>query len=163
MDDQIQNLQNKVNELLQWKSEKEQQQITYPLDYQSQVILGKYFMRIIGSIVTTGGVAGHEFTTYLGQQGLFNFKVTPNNLISYTVAVVTNVFTATNANFQDHDRVNVTTSDTPPSPLDTITQYYIINSGGNGRTFKLSLSDGGSAIDITDTGAGLQYIYFTEF
>lgn len=163
MNDQLTQLEQQVQELIAWKSDREKQQIVYPLDYQSQVILGKYFMRILSSIVTIGGVGGHEFITYLGQQGLFNFQVSPNNLISYTVNPATEIFTVSNGNFQNDDRVNVSTSDTPPSPLDTVTQYYVINAATDGRSFKLSTSMGGTAINITDSGTGLQYIYFTEF
>ena len=42
-----------------------------------------------------------------------------------------------------------------PSGLAASTDYYVINASG--QTCKLSLTDGGSAVDITNTGSGLHY------
>jgi hypothetical protein len=42
-----------------------------------------------------------------------------------------------------------------PNGLSPLTDYYVVNVSG--QTCKLSLTSGGSAIDITDTGEGLHY------
>ena len=155
-----QDLIKRIEELEKWKAQREQQQITYPLDVNSQVILGKYFMHIVSAITTVGGAAGHEFTTYLGQQGQINFQIgTENDLVSYTVNVSTDYLTVSSyLRFFNDTAVVVATEDTAPSPLVVGTTYYVINS--DGTTFQLSATMGGAAINITDTGTGRQFITY---
>jgi len=43
-----------------------------------------------------------------------------------------------------------------PTPLTAGSAYYVINT--TGTTFKLSLTQGGAAIDITDAGTGTHFI-----
>lgn len=55
--------------------------------------------------------------------------------------------------FSNDDRIMVTSSSQDlPAGLDSATVYYIINATTN--DFELSLTSGGSAIDITDNGTG---------
>lgn len=51
------------------------------------------------------------------------------------------------------DRVVFTTSDTLPAGLSTATDYYVLTVPST-TTFTVSASDGGSVVDITDTGTG---------
>lgn len=153
-----QDLQARVAALEKWKADRERQQITFPLDVQSQRVLNKYFMHVTGSITTVGGASGNTFVEYIGQQANIEFVVSANTYIPYTVNTTTDVFTVTNYNFENGMLVNVATSDTTPAPLVSGTDYYVVNS--TGLTFKLSLTFGGAAIDITTTGTGSQYIYF---
>lgn len=152
------NLQNQIDELKRRLDARDKQQISYPLDIQSINVLQKYFMRIIDTVFTTAGAAGHVFTSYIGRQDEKEFEVSANTFIPYTVNVSSNYLTVSKIYFNDGDHVYVSTSDTPPSPLTTVGDYYIINS--TGTTFQLSLTAGGAAIDITDAGTGKQYIYF---
>lgn len=158
MDENTNNLTRRIEALEKWKAERERQQISFPLDFQSQVILRNYFMAITGVVKTIGGASGNEFTTYIGQQGPYPFQVGADTFIPYTVNVSANTLTVQKVAFQDDMQVYVTTSGTPPSPLDTVTNYFVVNS--TGLTFKLSLTQGGAPIDITDDGDGSQYIYF---
>lgn len=154
-----QNLENRIAKLEKWMNDKTIQQITYPLDNKSLIILQKYFMHIDTTVITTAGAAGNVFTNYIGNQGSFNFQVDKNTFIPYTVNVSTNVLTVTGAvYFQNDMQVYVSTEDTPPTPLVAGTNYFVINS--TGLTFKLAATMGGAAINITDSGVGRQYIYF---
>lgn len=49
---------------------------------------------------------------------------------------------------------------TNPTGLDELTPYYVINSLTN--DFQLSLTEGGSAVDIQSTGSGELYVYKTD-
>ncbi len=151
-------LEQRVAALEKWQKERIANQITFPLDLKSIGILNQYFMRITGTIITTGGVGGNEFTTYIGNQAGLNFELSKNQFVPYTVDVATNIFTVTSIYFQDDMQVYPSSSDTVPSPLVSGTNYFVINS--TGLTFKLSLTQGGAAIDITDDGTGQQYLLF---
>jgi hypothetical protein len=72
--------------------------------------------------------------------------------LATTVVAGTDVFTATAHGRINGDKVWLTTSSILPDPLAVETNYFIINKTTN--TFKLSLTSGGAAIDITDTGTG---------
>jgi hypothetical protein len=70
----------------------------------------------------------------------------------------TDVCTSTAHGFSDGTSVEVEVVDgTLPTGLADNTEYFIINSAAN--TFKLSLTAGGAAIDITAIGSGAQYVY----
>jgi hypothetical protein len=116
-------------------------------------------MSIVNSVTFVAGAGGHSFTTYLGQQGQYNFEISPANLTSYSVNISTDYITVQSyLRFFNGNVVNIATTDTPPSPLMAGVDYYVINS--DGTTFQLSLTAGGSAINITTTGTGGQYISF---
>lgn len=70
------------------------------------------------------------------------------------VNIATEEFTSTAHGFINGDIVRVSTAGTLPTPLVVATDYYIVNSAAN--TFKISATNGGSAIDITSTGSGIQ-------
>ena len=153
-----QNLENRIQALEKWKTERERQQIVYPLDVNSINVLSKYLMRITGEIETVGGAAGNTFIQYIGNQDNRKFIVDRNTYITYTVNVSTNYITAEGEYFDNDMLVYVATDDTPPAPLVAGTDYFVINTSGT--TFQLSLTQGGAAINITDSGTGAQYIYF---
>lgn len=165
-------LERRIAELEKWKTERQNQQITFPLDNQSITILNKYFMALSEAVVSEGGVGGNVFVTYIGSQGPIKFNVGANIFFPYTVNVSTNVFTvnvpSVAFNFSNNQPLYVATSNNgtlgspaagvPPAPLDTLTEYYVISASSN--TFKLSATVGGAEIDITDTGTGNQYFYY---
>lgn len=62
-----QNLQKRIEALEKWKDDRTRQQITFPLDTQSNTILNKYFSSVIGSIFNLS-VSGQEFRKLLLQQ-----------------------------------------------------------------------------------------------
>lgn len=158
MNPDYQKLLQRVEALEKWKAQKERQQISYPLDIQSQEVLGKYVMRITDRYdFILYGVADHPATRFMGVQGNNLFQVEPKTLFRYTVNTSNDEFTVQGTNFVDDEAVLFTTNDTLPSPLDGTTTYYVVNSSGG--TFEVSLTVGGAVVNITDTGVGSQYIY----
>lgn len=156
-----QSLEKRISALEKWQQERQRQQIVFPLDFQSQTILGKYFMHIISTITTIGGAGGTETTQFIGQQNELEFLVSQNFYVPYTVNATSNIFSTPTAYFEDDMVALVATTDTAPAPLVVGTDYYVVNSTGN--TFQLSATLGGAAIDITDTGTGRQFIYSFGF
>ncbi len=150
-------LKKRIEALEKWKEERTRQQIVFPLDIQSITTLQKYFMRILNTVLTTTG-SGNTFVTYTGKQGSINFQVGIDTFIPYTVNISTNFITAASGDFPDDTAVYVATEDTFPNPLSDAFTFFVINS--TGLTFQLSLTQNGSAIDITTTGTGRQYIYY---
>lgn len=67
-------------------------------------------------------------------------------------AATTDIITATAHGLSNGDRIFVKTTTTLPGGLSVATVYYVINKTTN--TFKVSLTYGGAAVDITTTGTG---------
>lgn len=151
---------NRITALEKWRADREKQQITLPLDPISQTILQNYFPRIISSVVTVGGVTGQPFTTYIARQGNFVFEVPQSTLVNYTVDVSANTLNVVTSRFDNDRLVSVATENTTPNPLSTSNSYYVVNASNGGLTFKLSLTLGGAAIDITTSGTGKQYVSY---
>lgn len=95
------------------------------------------------------GINSSACTMVLGiQYTLLTFR-----FVNITMtANVNNTLTVTSHGCSNGDFVRFRTTGTLPAPLDTSTNYYVINKATN--TFEVSLTSGGSAIDITDTGSG---------
>jgi hypothetical protein len=72
-----------------------------------------------------------------------------------TIAPSTDTFTATTHTLAVNDQVTFSVSNgTLPSPLATGTTYYVIASGLTANAFKVSLTEGGAALDITGSATG---------
>lgn len=78
--------------------------------------------------------------------------LTNSNLQTFTVDAGTDIFSATAHGYSDNDKIVVKSDDTLPAPLERDTVYYVVNANTN--DFQLSESEGGSPIDIEDTGTG---------
>lgn len=159
-----QELLNRIEALEKWKEERTRQQIFYPLDFQSQTILNKYFLSVIGTI-TNISVGGQEFNNLLiRQDNKINAISAFSVLITFTANSTTNILTlganlitGTQGQLDDNSFVTVfSPSGTPPDPLESGFGYYVINS--TGTTIQLSDTKGGSPIDLTTTGTGIQYL-----
>ena len=74
------------------------------------------------------------------------------NVAGTFTAATSDIITASTFNLYNGIPVQLTTSDTLPAGLALATTYYTVDSSGS--TAKLSLTEGGSAVDITDTGTG---------
>lgn len=155
-----QDLLRRIEALEKWKAEKTVQQVSYPLDFQSINVLNNYFMHIVDTLTTVGGASGNEETSYIGRQGNLEFIVSKNSLYPYTVNTSTEVITTT-AYLENDMRINVQTTDTPPSPLVAGVDYFVINS--TGTSFQISATLGGAAINITSTGIGRQFLLSVGF
>lgn len=164
----MEDLIKRIEVLEKYKADREQQQITLPLDQQSIDILNQYFFRVKDIYVyTVTGASSHVIAEVIGEQkdvvapitGLFRtnkISFAFSNTVPYVVDPTSNFITAGDGMFLDDAEVTVYTSDTEPSGLTAGDTYYVRDSTGN--RFKLSLTVGGAAIDITDGGTGRQFI-----
>ena len=161
-DQELLQLKNDVGELKRWKEQRIRQQITFPLDIDSINVINDHFMRISKSFTYDGGVGSNSFQFYTGKQGLYVFEVSPPSLNQYTVNPSSDYCNITSGNlkFFDGQTVVLFSSDTAPDPLTAggLTTYYVRDS--DGVNFKLAATLGGTAINITDTGSGLQFIAY---
>ncbi|MCP4899737.1 MAG: hypothetical protein GY906_22455 [bacterium] len=73
-----------------------------------------------------------------------------------TVDAGTDVISSTGHGQNNDDRVQFRTTATLPDPLVQGTSYWVINATAN--TLQVSTSQGGAAVDITDTGVGTHYL-----
>ncbi len=81
------------------------------------------------------------------------FLLDSRSPFTFTVDTSTDVFTATGHTYINGQRVRVSQSGGAlPSPLVANTDYYVRDAATN--TFKLALTSGGTAIDITTAGSG---------
>ena len=154
-------LTRRVEALEKWQSDRKTQQITYPLDFQSQTVLNKYFLSKIDDITYGAGAAGGFFRLVLVEQnGEVEALQAVATLTRYTANPTTDFVTAASGVWVDGQQIIVISTDLPPTPLVSGDLYYIVSATADGRSFKLSLTFGGAAIDITDAGSGQQYFYF---
>lgn len=75
-----------------------------------------------------------------------------NEPIDVTSTFATDLLNATAHGLLDTNRVQFSTDDTLPAPLQPNTDYYVRDATAN--TFKVSLTSGGTAINLTDDGTG---------
>jgi hypothetical protein len=152
----------RIEKIEKWIADREKQQLVYPLDAETLNILRKYFMNIVDVVDYEAGVGSNPFRLYIGKQDNNEFEVSPVSLIQYTVDPATNYVYVSSSwrKFFDGDEVTLQTTGSAPAPLSAGigTTYYVINSTDAYRTFQLSATSGGSAINITNTGSGRQFI-----
>lgn len=75
----------------------------------------------------------------------------------FTVNTSTDVLTCSGRAYSDNDIVRLSNSGGAlPTGLAANTDYYVISASGS--TMKLSTSEGGSAVDITDAGTGTHFV-----
>lgn len=79
---------------------------------------------------------------------------------AFTVVAATDLFTSTAHGRAIGDRIQVYSDDTLPAGLLANTNYFIIATGFGANTFKVSLTLGGSSVDVTDTGTGNQFFTY---
>lgn len=102
--------------------------------------------------VTSGALASITLTangTGYSSAPTVSFQFTPTSVDAGTDAIT----------YADHNLVNddrVILSGTPPAGLNTTTKYYVV--GVSGNTFKLSLTSGGAAVNITTTVTTFQVL-----
>lgn len=76
--------------------------------------------------------------------------------IPFTADASTNIFTATAHGMANDLEIRLDTTSSLPSPLNSSTNYYVINQTAN--TFQLATTVGGGAIDITTAGGGTMVV-----
>lgn len=111
----------------------------------------------------TGAAAWTKFGTGTSTYYRFAFALINNalNLLfgvetpaACTATAATDLINATAHGLVANDIVEFSTDDTLPAPLSIGTDYYVIAGGLTADVFKVSLTLGGTAVNITDTGTG---------
>lgn len=162
--DELTLLEKKVESLIVWKNNLIKERLSYPIDQESRKELNKGVLvfKESNNLAITG--LGTDLIC-LGLEILINnrnrrlvFATYP--LYVYTIAgqnAVDNDYLTYAGGFvvHDNDVIALTTSGFIPSGLDILTYYYVINATNN--TFKVSLTQGGGAVNITDQGNGIHY------
>jgi hypothetical protein len=115
------------------------------------------FMRV-NTILQYNNVSGLEFRTIFIEHNDKNTALTGFDRSYYVpfTAATSDTCTSNGHTLQDNDTVYLISTGTLPAPLDNTTLYHVINSATN--TFKLSTSQGGAAVNITDIGSGTHYL-----
>lgn len=95
------------------------------------------------------------FTNLKDWQYDTGLKTLKHNAVSgVTVVAATDLFTSTAHGLVANDRLIFTTTTTLPAGLALNTTYYVIASGLTANDFKVSATESGTTIDVTDTGTG---------
>jgi hypothetical protein len=109
-----------------------------------------------GILTADGEAQGYRvFRNVAGFAAIYEYPDLPGNNAAGRAftAADTDVITLAAHGFQNGDKVRVSTSAADlPAGLNADTTYYVRDATTN--TFKVSLTDGGDAVDITDAGTG---------
>lgn len=140
-------LQNRVEELERWKQEKTTQQISYPLDNESFVILNKYFLSFV-DVFNFVGATGFEISNLLVKQDskLYALRTVFPFLYFFSaddetdfLSIGLNLEGNTQGSFQVENEIKVYTTETGtlPSPLSSTSLYTVVISNDEGKEIKL--------------------------
>ena len=159
MNEDITRLQKDVADLKAWRAKKDLQQISYPLDAQSLNILSKYFFRVtkkffkqIVSVYLPYALLEQETSP------VSSMVVRTSSIIQFSANPSTDVLTGSDKVSND-DSLDFYTTGTLPTPLEQYLTLFVINASG--KTFQVSTDIGGSALDITSSGNGTQFLLNT--
>lgn len=98
-----------------------------------------------------------SWPTTRDQEDAVRIRFRAGYVTPFTAVAATDIVTAVNHPFIDTDAVRLFNSGgAVPAGLAEQTDHYVRDKSGN--TFKLALSSGGTAIDITGTGTGTHFI-----
>jgi hypothetical protein len=89
--------------------------------------------------------------------GYFFGRYVNNIGTTFTVNASTDIFTANSHGLSAGETIKVIAATTLPTGLSTTVVYYVITVTTN--TFQVSLTNGGSAVDMSDTGTGTLTFY----
>lgn len=165
MEQELLQLEARVNELKSWKESFTKRRFRFPLDYKTKEIVSKENLIFTGRTFTLNyDIIESDFINFGMvvdiknnlESTLTRTLVGSFPLFDVTVNATTNVFTYPKGSNQlvDGDVIAFTTTNTLPAPLN-FGNYYVINATTN--TFKVSATSGGAEIDILDVGVGTHY------
>lgn len=108
---------------------------------------------------------GHMFVDFrrhlpADKAGMDKYDLMRTDLTKTFTAATDDTITSASHGFTNNGRVTVASTGTLPGGLTNYQVYYVINATTN--TFKLSLTSGGSAVDITSTGSGTHTAKFFD-
>lgn len=126
-----------------------------------KTLVTKGFLKFdLYDVITYTNPSGKDFHSvfvrYANETGLVPFDTKRNYKQIESINLSTNVITSTRHGFSDGQDVSVAYAGVPPSPLYPTVTYFIRDSTSN--TFKLALTAGGTAIDITTSGSGVTFL-----
>lgn len=161
MEQEIMQLENQVRVLKEWKDSRIKERLSFPLDVQSRKLLNS------GALIATRNPVPNLSLIGGSDLLLVALGITVNGeqrfvralfpLEEFTADALTDVITNSGGshNLVNGDIIALASTGTLPAGLNDATPYYIINA--TGTTFKVSLTLGGSAVNITDLGTGTHY------
>lgn len=161
----LEELSRRIEVLEKWKTDRIAQQITFPLDEKSITILNKYFLSKIGNldfINSSGGIQRNILLKQDGKTDLVNGYTTLSRYRANTndyLYIGQDVVNLKQGTFANGDQVWTLSTGTPPAPITDAVPYFVVEATAGGTQIKLSLTSGGSAINITDTGEGEHFIF----
>lgn len=160
MEQELLQLESRLQTLKDWKNKRIAERLSFPIDPTSRTILNKDKLVFTGKTkMDITGITTDLLCVALGvridNEKRYLFASSP--LYEFTTNFTTNVITYTGGhhNLNNGDSIAMTTTNTLPDGLDTITEYFIIER--TATTFKVSETSGGSAVDIIDNGTGSHY------
>lgn len=167
MQEEIDNLKVRIEELEKWKAQRIEHQLSLPFDVESVNILKKYFLSIIASYDFVS-VSGKTFSNIVVKQDLeggvinvgFPLYVFTTDYTTDTITVGADVVRGRQGSFALNQQVFVMSTNTLPSPLSDIIPYYVINPNASGTQFQLSTTLGGAVVNLVDNGTGRHFIQF---
>lgn len=156
---QFEDLKNKVESL-----ETKLRDLTNPATISEELLetlVRKGFIRYDGiKILTYTNPSGKDFYSIFAKYGIENTVIAIEDQSNFmrieSINTSTDTITITGHGLSDGQNAYVATTNQVPGGLSPQIFYYIISATTN--TFKLSLSSGGAAVDITSVGAGNNYI-----
>ena len=157
--DELSTYKNKVGELSK-KLESLSSPASLPSDLVEALVQKGFIKYDNKKVITYTNPSGKDFIAmfarYANETILINIEPTENYSLIESIDVSGNIITITNHGLSDTQMCYVATTNTAPGGLSTQTIYYVRDATAD--TFKLALTSGGTAINITSVGAGNNYI-----
>lgn len=130
-------------------------QRSYVLQQTSRNASFDYRAGIISDSISFGGIVPFDFVSLV--ESYIYVIINSVDLFTFTANASSNTLQYIAHGLINNDLIYCTSSGSLPSPLQANTLYHVVNA--NTDDFKVSLTQGGSAIDITDTGSGTHQYY----
>lgn len=171
----------RVEVLEEWRRERDQQQLRYPLDEESLRILRRDFLHLVGAYPYAAGASGREFVTFVAQQDFVpvrevtdtngvkwgftysKFQLPQANIIPYSADPVTDrVIMHDDIDIDSGQSALFYTNGVAPGGITAGlgTPAYKINNLRD-RSFQIQ-DTAGTTVNITTVGEGKQFLVITD-
>lgn len=157
----LQTLKRDMTELMSWKSERQKEQIKFPLDVGSYRTVRKdtyhcvNFNEFLSVPPETQGLRSFGIETLINNKLHVVYATIPT--FPFSANPANDTLTSLNGahNLRQNDLLTFDTTGLLPDPISFSQGYYVINP--NGDTFQISSDPDGTIIDILDAGTGSHY------
>ena len=157
--DEIDQLRNEI-QVLKRKIDELNNPATISEQFLDALVKKGFFRYDNTKILTYTNPRGKDFYSVFAKYGNENTVLSIEDQANFvrieSINTSTNTITITNHGWADTTPVYVVSTNQFPGGLGPQVQYYVRDSATN--TFKLALSPGGTAVDITSVGAGATFI-----